>query len=1024
MNDPIRNDPIRRGGNPLPDSPATTPTTRSTPPDGEARLDALLDRAVAALQDDLPADKVVAAAGQRAWSRIAAAAVGDTAVIGAEGQADYRSLIPDFLAGRLSSAQALLVADHIREDPAFRAEVEAARTGAEPRRLTAVAPRSPDSRAGRASAGTASWTGGFGRDRSLALVTAASLAVVAGTFLFARDLVQPNRVLAEVSDVSGGLMEVTDAGASNVLVGGDVVRPAQRLRAVHGGGAVVTLNDGSTIELGPRAEIALASRWNGTAVNLARGGIIVHAADQGRGRLHVATDDLDVVVHGTIFSVRHGTKGSRVSVVEGEVEVAGAQGRRTLAPGMQYTSRAAVGQVPVADDVAWSRHSAEYLRILEALDRLGQEIDASVARPAPRTASTLQGAVPADTALYIALPNLGTTVADAYTKFREGVAADPVLRDWWAKSMTDPEVETRLDALIAALSDLGDAVGEEIVVAAGAGDGDEVALPIILALVDDPAAFRVLLERKVAALSAAMGDERSQPAGAAKPPDVLRILTDRPALDAAVAAEAAADGSAGDAEDHMFVWLGGGPVVISPSAARVAAAVAGPRGLPAEFREAVTAAYRSGVDALLAVDVQALAPLAKEEALSAATARSGAGGSSDAAGDRAGDPASNPAGDIDPLDWAGLTSARFAVVTQVTHDDQSEFEADLTFAGRREGMASWLAEPGPLGALDFVSPDAYVAGAALIDKPERIVAEFLGLARSGDPNVLEDPDAAAGAEILADLSRSLGGEVAFAIDGPVLPKPSWKMVVEVTDATALQAALSSAVDRVNARIAREAAAGPAAGPGAAADAAQSDGLAESQDAHRRLVLTSTVQDGREVWTLAIAGDDEEGAELPAMHWLYADGYLLAASDPGLLAAALRTRASGVTLRHADAFVAALPSGEETDFSAVLWQDFGRLTRVLASGVGAGADPGRAGSGTLPSGLSDIATRLGPSLAYAWAQPDRLRFAATSNARAFGIGFLLQLLAGAAAGDDTPGPAIDGVPLPVPSLGGAAWEPRT
>ncbi len=59
---------------------------------------------------------------------------------------------------------------------------------------------------------------------------------------------------------------------------------------------------------------------------------------------------------------------------------------------------------------------------------------------------------------------------------------------------------------------------------------------------------------------------------------------------------------------------------------------------------------------------------------------------------------------------------------------------------------------------------------------------------------LDKQQAERGLDIRNDIAAPLGGEFAFAIDGPILPTPSWKMVFEVNDPAHLQQTLERVVD--------------------------------------------------------------------------------------------------------------------------------------------------------------------------------------------------------------------------------------
>ena len=124
-----------------------------------------------------------------------------------------------------------------------------------------------------------------------------------------------------------------------------------------------------------RSELSVTKNAQGTTIHLNRGSMMVEAAKQQRGRLFVDTGDSLVSVTGTVFSVDSGTKGSRVSVIEGEVRLDHKGNERVLRPGEQLQPIASIENIPVKDDVAWSRKAASYAQTLAALTGLKQRAE-------------------------------------------------------------------------------------------------------------------------------------------------------------------------------------------------------------------------------------------------------------------------------------------------------------------------------------------------------------------------------------------------------------------------------------------------------------------------------------------------------------------------------------------------------------------------------------------------------------------------------------------------------------------------
>jgi FecR protein/Carboxypeptidase regulatory-like domain len=182
-------------------------------------------------------------------------------------------------------------------------------------------------------------------------IAAGVLAMLAGTLIA---LLQP-AATDVVARSSGG--ELYLAGTAAVL------RESARIQAgriVRAGpeGAVFTLLDRSQIEMGPHTELSVVSGKDGLRVLLTSGNVIVTAAKQKNGHLYVETRDCVISVVGTVFTVNTEESGSRISVIEGKVQVQRGDISQTLLPGQQVTTSPTLSPVPLNEEIEWSRRAA------------------------------------------------------------------------------------------------------------------------------------------------------------------------------------------------------------------------------------------------------------------------------------------------------------------------------------------------------------------------------------------------------------------------------------------------------------------------------------------------------------------------------------------------------------------------------------------------------------------------------------------------------------------------------------------
>jgi hypothetical protein len=300
----------------------------------------------------------------------------------------------------------------------------------------------------------------------------------------------------------------------------------------------------------------------------------------------------------------------------------------------------------------------------------------------------------------------------------------------------------------------------------------------------------------------------------------------------------------------------------------------------------------------------------------------------------------------------GLADVRYLIMESKDVNGRTENRATLTFAQRRRGLTAWLASPSPMGTLDFVSPTASFAVSFVVEDPREIVQEIFGLAESHDPGFTQELEAfesQTGVNVSEDLAGELGGEVTFALDGPILPTPSWKVALEVNDPARLEETIEKLVASYN---------------------RQADSNSGT------LSLTKQDADSVTYYTLQTNRPTPASGIPTEIDYVFVDGYLVAASSRALLQSSIQSRNTGYTLARSGDFTSRLPRDGFTNCSALAYQNLGAM---LGS------------AGDLPmltpaeqQAIEALKQNSGPSLTCAYGEPEDIVLANTGNL--FGLGF--------------------------------------
>ena len=716
--------------------------------------------------------------------------------------------------------------------------------------------------------------------------------LVTGFFLYRTYWQVPPGVRAEVESIDGSASLITNSG-DRLLAAGAQLREGDELRTSVGSQAVLRLADGSTVEMNERSAVSIGARGHNMTIHLDRGDVIVKAAHRTSGHLYLQTADCRAAVTGTVFSVDAGIKGSRVGVLEGTVEVAHAGRETVLHAGDTIATSQNLEAAPVTQQIAWSPHREQYLELVAQLSSLQRRIE-QIPLPEPRYASDLLDRVPKNTLLYVSIPNLGDFVSQARGIFEDQLKQSPVLQQWWNNGKEDKTAQ--LDTLVNNLHDLSQYLGNEMVVVAMRDRGET--------------GFAVVADVERSGLDSFLKQQFVTTAHGA-----ITVL-DEQALQ-----------TAGGSNGH------GGYALIRPHEVIFSNSIdtlrlmdaqlnASSSGFAAtDFGQQIASAYKRGAGIILAANLH--------EMLNGMPGHRHGAQKNDAF-----------------FENSGISGVTYLIAEHREVGGSPVNHLNLQFSGTRQRIASWLGSPAPVGSLDFVSPNAALAVAVLSKDPTAIADDMMSMISSEKNGMDEWNKAQSETQIdfRNDIAANLGGEFMVALDGPVLPTPSWKAVIEVRDSDRLEATLEQLVKVIDSHM-------------------------QDKDGHQ--IAIDTAQAGSQTFhTVRDTGSGKEIAQ-----YTFSNGYMIVAPSRALLLDALADRANGDSLSRSAGFRALLPKDQNENYSAVAYQNLSPVISPLLSQM----------SGQSADAIRELASDSRPTAICAWGKDAGIEVASTSNL--FGFDFL-------------------------------------
>ena len=493
----------------------------------------------------------------------------------------------------------------------------------------------------------------------------------------------------------------------------------------------------------------------------------------------------------------------------------------------------------VSPEAALSELQKKYPGLLPEFGQLLGKLQKNIQFPEARSQSRLMPLLPESTILYAAFPNYGDAVHQAQAIFHKELEQSEVLRAWWQQAGSGAN-GTKVEDSVEKFYQLSQYLGDEIVVSGGDPMGEPGGAK-------DPN-LMILAEVRKPGLKDFLQQMLKDFAGKSEP--TVRVLD---VEELAVAKETPAAMQLEILVRPDFVIGSRDLAPVRDFNSRLNARSRDFASTP--YGQRLQQSYKGGTSIVAAVDLQKIL----KQVLSGSDKNRMT------------------------LQRSGFADMKYVVWEHKSAAGQASSQVELSFTGPRHGMASWLAAPGPMGGLEFVSPKAMVAGAVLLKDPAEIFQDIKDLATASNPSgfaAVAQMEQGLRLSFKEDLFRHLGGEFTFELDSVTPPNAVWKVILGVNDPDRLQTTVGTLL------------------------------------ATMHMSAQESEEGGITYHTLRIPSPQKT----TEISYAFVDRYLVIASSRETLSEAIRLRRSGESMAKSGKFLASLPPDYGSKASAMFYED--------------------------------------------------------------------------------------------------------